>query len=798
MLDLEEPIIPNDFCVLRPSSAAATLPPLTVRRSRTTLESSVVSETESHRQLEAELSVIKTRFAGTESRTNAVSPVKSRFQEDFDVDLGPGGLSSPTNRRRSAFARLSKFGVKTLDGPMEKMLGVPLPPSPAKGLRHRKGSHGAPDVNTDSDALGTWGKAVKSVRKDSQAGRKKSVFPDEWRRKNSARGSQKVKNSDDPDENENGTEYDSLMAKKDDIMDDWEKEMEITAKRAKKRSKKVVPKLKLGPDYRYPASWSKFSSHDRAERTERMTSAQSMDSTNRKDFAVHATKDGKTIWYRNEKTHHLHHHDDDECPPDAERGFFKKLEDKILMKLPRQAPKEADIEMDQTYGRRGSLVLSSELEFPELEILPMEMMTSDEIEEHVEAVIQQEEVQKQEDELQRKEDELDAIFGGPRKKPNAIAKARKAAEGIVALQGTDEICLPEDKASKVCLPSEKPQPKKKKLDQFGFEIDEEGDFCLPEEKPIKKKKKKRPDQDDDDDGQAKSPKSKKMEGKTGESPKTKARSSKMDRMTGESPKTPEPAQPAAADEEVMDTAGMNASVMEQQIAARVALKKKMEDAQKKGGNVRRGPVARARPKAEDVTTSERPGSPMGGDGSDVGDEYLFTPKSEISIADPRFYEDCIMESIVVTPPLGEVKESRVFEGIEGLVGGDSVRVKVVEKSGSEDSVQRELREAEGMERERVLSLAAALLEDEKELELSTVESVQQVGEGGEVKEGRERALSVVAELLEKEKELEEGSDDSDVLRVGEKHAVLNTGLTVLEDERALSIAGESIERVLLD
>lgn len=118
------------------------------------------------------------------------------------------------------------------------------------------------------------------------------------------------------------------------------------------------------------------------------------------------------------------------------------------------------------------------------------------------------------------------------------------------------------------------------------------------------------------------------------------------------------------EEGMLDTAGMSETVLQQQVRARQELKKKME-ARRKARGGRRGPVARKRKPAEASTDQatpthpaiERAASPTSGmDGSD--DDYSEPEtmvnsgitSSQISIADPRYYEDCIPARIFSPSP----------------------------------------------------------------------------------------------------------------------------------------------------
>jgi len=641
--------------------------PLTHRHSRATFDSSIVSETESHRHLEAELKVVKSRFAEAESRRSPSTPRSSRFREEFDSTKSEVELESlepvtpsSTPRRRSTKAtltRLAKLAVRSYDGSMDKLLGVPII-SPKK--RERSPSKSLLD---DSDALGAWGKAVKSAKNKeslSKLDKKKST----WRNPSLKHPNRR---SEEDEDGEELTQYDKLMAKRDEVMDDWGMELERTAQNAKVKSKKITNKVKLGPDLRFPTSWARFPSHDRDERVLNLSDEEGVDA---KDFAVHEQKDGKTIWYQNEKTFHMNHYpgDDHESHKiEGKKGFFQKLEEKFKDQLPKSedADKDKDLVPDQTHGRRGSTILGLESEFPELEILPVAIMSEAEIEALVHEQLEQEQADRrreearkkreaEEEELKRKEEELDAIFGGRKKKiskpESAIAKAKRAAEE--ARKAAEADGTPKSSSAK---------------------------------------------------------KSTKITETTGESPGG-VRSSKMAAMTGESPqvfmKQPVGEAPVVEEEEErLDSAGMNTSVMEQQIAARLELKKKMEERRKARGG-RRGPVARKKPADQAMSPAiERTASPASGmDGSDhfSEDETMVNSgltSSQISIADPRYYADCIAARIFTpSPPPNDDADS------EGSSSWDGRKVSLVKKPSISMSMSRKFGTWSGKNRYRFSEL----------------------------------------------------------------------------------------------
>jgi hypothetical protein len=165
-------------------------------------------------------------------------------------------------------------------------------------------------------------------------------------------------------------------------MDSWEAEMEASAARAKAKSRNIVKKSKpSGPDHRYPASWSRFPSHNRSER---ISGASTLDHVDVKDFANLGKKNGETVWC-------LAHEDDGHHTEleylKRKKGIGEKIKEKIVQELYR-----ADTAVQQassSKGRRGSLSMAGALEYPELEVLPVTLMTAHESSEEVQKIFQE-------------------------------------------------------------------------------------------------------------------------------------------------------------------------------------------------------------------------------------------------------------------------------------------------------------------------------------------------------------------------------------------------------------------------
>lgn len=352
-------------------------------------DSSVVnSETDSFRRMEAELGVVETRFASSEARRAPSTPVSSKFREEFDLEPLPAKV--PQSHKPSAFSKLARLAIRSYDGAqnMEELLNVPVPDFEPDVLR----SPGAGPLSPlDDDASGLWGKAMKKkggskakevgdqlhiARKRSSQGRKKSAVEEEKPKGafegliNLRRGKKKAELNDHKSAAEEYQKrFEERVAVKELVMDSWEAEMEASAAKAKAKSRNIVKKNKPNlPDHRYPASWSRFPSHSRSER---LSSASSVDHVHVKDFANLGKKDGEIVWC-------LAHEDDGHH---TELEYLKKKKgilDKVKEKIDHEVYR-TDTQVQQansSNGRRGSLSMAGELEYPELEVLPLSMITA--------------------------------------------------------------------------------------------------------------------------------------------------------------------------------------------------------------------------------------------------------------------------------------------------------------------------------------------------------------------------------------------------------------------------------------
>ncbi len=330
----------------------------------------------------------------------------------------------PQPRKLSVFNRLAKLAVKSYDGgsKLEDLLDIPIPSFSADTLRSTNSPRGSllgPGAGTRpylnplaeiDDSAHLWSKAVKNddraeaVSKLLLPGRQGSVV----RKKSAASdnlpksafgtifsiGKGKKKKTDINDHKSAAEEYNQRfqerLAVKELVMDSWEDEMAATAAKAKSKSRNIVKKSKpTMADKRYPATWSRFESESRLERC---INAGARDNIDVKDFAVLGHReDGEIIWC-------LEHNDDGHHTEIQieHRGLRSKVRDIIRHKAYKLGT--SDEQSQQTSGRRGSLSVAGELEFPELEVLPFTIRTTEQMADEINA-------EKQEEERKRGEEE---------------------------------------------------------------------------------------------------------------------------------------------------------------------------------------------------------------------------------------------------------------------------------------------------------------------------------------------------------------------------------------------------------
>lgn len=585
-------ILPKDECMqmacgLKTATAilspvSLTLPPMQCRRRSTLDDSSIaVSETDSYRQRELELGAVKTRFIESEVRSSLTSPRPSKFREDFTVKNPP--TDNSTKGKKSVLSQLTSNATWSYDGQIEQMLGVPLLPVDSPSLETRAPPRSATrdplNALSDLKTAQIWGKAVYLNAFSATSASRTSETTGSSMRQSQRSGARKLSWGKMMNPIQQMSESNKLMAKRDEVIGDWEREMDKSAQKAKDRSK-PAQKPSISYDRRYPASWSRFSSFDRAQRT---NSARSVDGVEQRDFVIQSEQGSQTASFHSGRKHHLNHYDEDELVlpmRHKKRSLLKTLGETWKEKISNTADIEVyETIIDQARGRRGSLMLAGRIEYPELELLPMDILSGVELEHQVEEELE-------EDDIHRKEDELDAIFNKP------LKHVGKKLEPVT------------------------PPPVTKAHHRYHL--------------------------------------------KDIESPKAVAHT-----MGGYFERIPH-----HKDDKVHRRKGhighnelvkeIDTTAFDEQVTAVVTLKEKMDAAAKRGG--KRGPVARKQLPLQSPCPSEialRRESPDTHDGAlestdDEHDEASHSEDSfsagfddlELSIADPKFYDDCILSQIL--------------------------------------------------------------------------------------------------------------------------------------------------------
>lgn len=393
----------------------------------------VASETSSFRAREEELQGLQTRFA---ERRVLSTPVSSKFREEFEKPDLP-------SRKPSVLARLARLARRSYDGTVDgtvdrtDLLDLPVPTfdpnillSPGIGTK-------SPYLNEDAEDM--WASTIKGKgkedeketrtgmfrRKKSQAGGEKKGFGLFGKKKKEASAAEQYKH-----------QLEESMAVKELVMDSWEMEMEATAAKAKTKSKNIVKKTKYTqPDRRFPASWARYPSHNRQER---VYSASARDNVEVKDFAnLGLMQNGDVLWC-------LAHDEDGHHTIIDGLGRKKGIGERFIQKVEKELY-EFDTQDDQraqTNGRRGSLTVSCELEYPELEILPVMFMDQEEMQKHEEKKEEFETSVAKDDEL----DEIAKLLGGgfdgvmSRKRPGGMVTASGSGSGDPNSDG-DQVVL---------------------------------------------------------------------------------------------------------------------------------------------------------------------------------------------------------------------------------------------------------------------------------------------------------------------------------------------------------------------
>lgn len=377
---------------------------------RPTIDSSslVSSETDSFNARELELSGIMARFAGTVSPRSINGPVHSKFVEQFDVpgtalQKRPSMLSAIQHTRRDA------VGSHSYDG--SNSVGLQTPEARRIGFNYAFTS-GSPAVRTagqdtpeqddeevdpydspSETASALWQRAIKQM--DSHAtgladraklpanarSDRKEAFADVTMNRSWKRRSTKThRSSIRPATEGHSDTVNQLVACPEQRELDkgtWLKELATPTQNADQKTPIAppVPTIHVGPNpvsyaertQRQPGDlWARFPSHNREERT---GTAGNTDAVATRDFASTVSEDGCHLWVKSERKHAVHRH-----PNEVKdyRSLSSRLGRHIRKSLYRIRTSKSSSLDDTLHGRRSSVRVAGVLEYPELEIMPVE------------------------------------------------------------------------------------------------------------------------------------------------------------------------------------------------------------------------------------------------------------------------------------------------------------------------------------------------------------------------------------------------------------------------------------------
>ncbi|RDW91491.1 hypothetical protein BP5796_02656 [Coleophoma crateriformis] len=164
------------------------------------------------------------------------------------------------------------------------------------------------------------------------------------------------------------------------VVDAWEKELLIVEQGAKEKSKDITPRgrtIQRGfSTGRLPASWARFPSHTREERTQR---AGPQDDVIPRDFAIVQEVEDGPVKLIPGKRYHSHFKSYFQSPDKKHRRATLTGAETLPKRLTRRIrdtyyqfnAQWSVAEADRIEGRRGSISMTGDLEYPELEVLPL-------------------------------------------------------------------------------------------------------------------------------------------------------------------------------------------------------------------------------------------------------------------------------------------------------------------------------------------------------------------------------------------------------------------------------------------
>jgi hypothetical protein len=376
---------------------------------RLTMDSSnIASETASFRERETELSLMKTRFPKLMERQGPITPIQSKFKEEFDEPRTAfQGKSSILSALQ--VPRMTKLATRSYDGSGSVDLQIP-------GQRHGYGhtftsrscstpglidfvpalrpleDSGIIPVRTpEESAEELWTRALKRTQEErdrklsDQAHRNRELE----RKRDSRRSFMALKSlswklrgktggignidqeegemplaPDEEDKALGGTEQHGTQREEKDLenIEAWAAELKFREEEARTKSAAARGR----PQRRVvttPESWARFPSHTRSERNE---AAGPSDNVSQQDFAIKKNRDGIIEWMMGERKHHHDHNPKKEHHSKLPARLSKQLRTS-LYKL---RTSKSSLVNDALHGRKSSISVGGTLEFPELEILP--------------------------------------------------------------------------------------------------------------------------------------------------------------------------------------------------------------------------------------------------------------------------------------------------------------------------------------------------------------------------------------------------------------------------------------------
>lgn len=375
----------------------------------------VESETLSFREREAELAMIKNRFPQAMGKSQQLSSIRSKFNEEFEEQQLRTSTTSgekPSLNTLLKLPRLAKLVSKSYDGASSLELQVPGRQGFGYSFSNRSNSTvdavspGARSPGTkipsipagdalqvqSDDTKGIWAQALKRTQEEyesqlvSESYLMKKALNDRHGsflafrslsgkiRGNERTTMDSLKNIETERLPAGGRGFglerescgkarkvETEIAQADERAD----ELEARERQAKAKTAAVGRELSPPRARMSPKSWAHFPSHTREERT---ASAGQPDHISQKDFAIKNVKDGVVEWVTSDRKHHHRHHEKEQ-----HHSLPVRVSNQIRASLYKLRTTKSTAMSDVIHGRKGSVSVGGKLEFPELEMLAGEI-----------------------------------------------------------------------------------------------------------------------------------------------------------------------------------------------------------------------------------------------------------------------------------------------------------------------------------------------------------------------------------------------------------------------------------------